>query len=428
MNTDGSINKADKVGDLTNIPLEFGSEWLYTDGRGSEMKNYLYKRRLLDAIDLDDKDALWLSAYEQPRTFIQSINSNTGAITTDAMLDEEVTTLRNQVWMDFVDFKDKLEDDHSYYTAAEQYKIEAGLNERERNYLDLVIDIAEIDYIGESKDIDASSHSHDGEAYQTHYMGTRGVGYGNVAAQVASPIMPFVSLNSKVTHVDQENGQNIVVKYLENGETKQATTRAILVTVSLGVLKAGTINFTPNLPQGKQEAIDGMGFGSMNKIVLQWYNETDLVWPKDKLWFNLITPAESMSRRWTTWYNPYKYKTKPILIGWCGGDEAKHMETQTDEEVLNDAMTNLRHMFPTIKSPDRILISRWGKEEHIRGTYSFGVVNRSFTRDMKTLGERHENVWFAGEATSGRSWQGTTVGAWLTGEQKARDIIAHLQL
>ena len=170
-----------------------------------------------------------------------------------------------------------------------------------------------------------------------------------------------------------------------------------------------------------------MGFGSMNKIVLQWYNETDLVWPKDKLWFNLITPTESLSK-WATWYNPYKYKTKPILIGWSGGDEAKYMETQTDEEVLNDAMTNLRHMFPTIKSPDRILISRWGKEEHIRGTYSFGVVNRSFTRDMKTLGERHENVWFAGEATSGRSWQGTTVGAWLTGEQKAREIIAHLQL
>lgn len=165
MNTDGSINKADKVGDQTNIPLEFGSEWLYIDGRGSEMKNYLYERRLLDAIDLDDKDALWLSAYEQPGTYIQSINSDTGAITTDALLDEEVSNLRNQVWMNFVDFKGKLEDDHSYYTAAEKYKIEAQLNEREQNYLDLVIDIAEIDYIGESKDIDVSSHSHDGEAY-----------------------------------------------------------------------------------------------------------------------------------------------------------------------------------------------------------------------------------------------------------------------
>lgn len=40
---------------------------------------------------------------------------------------------------------------------------------------------------------------------------------------------------------------------------------AALVTVPLGVLKKGSINFQPPLPSRKQEAIDRMGFGILNK-------------------------------------------------------------------------------------------------------------------------------------------------------------------
>ena len=49
------------------------------------------------------------------------------------------------------------------------------------------------------------------------------------------------------------------------------------------------------------------------------------------------------------------------------------MEEQTDEEVLDDAMANLKIMFPTISKPDRVVVARWGKEENILGTYSYKV-------------------------------------------------------
>ena len=412
VNSDGSTNQADKVNDLSNVPIEMGSEWLYYDGAVySEMEDYLIKNQLLDNIDLGYKDDLWLSAYTQPLTYIQSIDADTGNITIESISDEEVLNLRQQVWKRFLNFKDNLTGDQSYYTAAEKYKVETNLTELQTNYLDMVIDVAEIDYIGESDELNIKSHSHNGKAHPTHYMGYRGVGYGNVASSVASPIMPKVCFNSKVTHVNQEDENDIVVKYVdENGETKEVTTRAVLSTVSLGVLKAGTINFTPSLPQRKQEVINGMGFGSMNKVVLMWDNEADIVWPKDKLWFNLITPTFDSSGKFTTWYNPYIFKTAPVLVGWIGGDEAKYMENQSDEEVINDALTNLRQMFPNITKPDRFLISRWGKEEHILGTYAFATVGRSFSNDMRILGERVGNVWFAGEATAGKNWYGTTAG------------------
>ena len=41
---------------------------------------------------------------------------------------------------------------------------------------------------------------------------------------------------------------------------------AVLVTVPVGVLKKGTIAFEPPLPQVKQDVIQRMGFGLLNKV------------------------------------------------------------------------------------------------------------------------------------------------------------------
>lgn len=40
---------------------------------------------------------------------------------------------------------------------------------------------------------------------------------------------------------------------------------AVVVTVPLGVLKAGTISFHPPLPEWKTQAINNLGFGLLNK-------------------------------------------------------------------------------------------------------------------------------------------------------------------
>jgi monoamine oxidase len=41
---------------------------------------------------------------------------------------------------------------------------------------------------------------------------------------------------------------------------------AVVVSVPLGVLKAGSIAFRPALPPWKQEAISRLGFGDLNKV------------------------------------------------------------------------------------------------------------------------------------------------------------------
>jgi hypothetical protein len=43
---------------------------------------------------------------------------------------------------------------------------------------------------------------------------------------------------------------------------------AVVVTLPLGVLKAGMVRFDPPLPPRKQSAIDRLGFGALNKVLL----------------------------------------------------------------------------------------------------------------------------------------------------------------
>ena len=74
--------------------------------------------------------------------------------------------------------------------------------------------------------------------------------------------------------------------------SKSATAEydAVVVTVPLGVLKAGTIQFTPALPANKQKAIQRLGMGTLDKIYLQF---DDPFWDKEP--HLLITPFTDFS-------------------------------------------------------------------------------------------------------------------------------------
>ena len=252
-------------------------------------------------------------------------------------------------------------------------------------------------------------------------MSVPGVGFGNTAATFAAPFSSVIELGSKVSEINHEDPNNVVVSFTKDGVSRRLSSRTVLVTVPLGVLKAGTVSFQPSLPAYKQEVIEKMGFGVFNKCAMQWDEAADAVWA-DEEWFELMTPGEPSSQKWTTFYNPTKRKGIPTLVGFIGGKDAAAIESQTDEEVLDDVMTNLRAMFPDITRPDRVVISRWGKEENARGVYTFKTVGRDFVDDSQKLRRRVGNVFFAGEATSD-GWYGSTVGAWESGEEAAEDMI-----
>ena len=101
-------------------------------------------------------------------------------------------------------------------------------------------------------------------------------GFAQVAARLAQGL--DVRLGQPVTAVRwTADGVEVVAEK----ETVQAD-RAI-VTLPLGVLKAGTVQFSPELPAAKLRAIQAIGVGAVHKVVLRfekqfWNNDEQASW------------------------------------------------------------------------------------------------------------------------------------------------------
>jgi len=176
------------------------------------------------------------------------------------------------------------------------------LNNDNQQFLNLIEDVSEIEYTGDSSQLDLNQIEFfpPGYTIETHYMSIPGMGFGNIAAKYAAPFEKKIKLNSKVFEIDdteQDAGgeKPVIIKYVENDVIKTVKANTVLVTASLGVLKSGSINFVSRLPDWKQESIDNMGFGVVNKCIMSWNNDGDYVWPRDKLWYLLVTPDDETS-------------------------------------------------------------------------------------------------------------------------------------
>jgi len=66
-----------------------------------------------------------------------------------------------------------------------------------------------------------------------------------------------------------------------------------LCAVPLGVLKAGSIEFKPSLPDRKQNVIDRLGFGVINKVALEWEAP---FWPKENDFFGIVRYCDEYKR------------------------------------------------------------------------------------------------------------------------------------
>ena len=426
---DDTINDASKLNNMANIPIDLGGEWSYSY---NDMEETLISEGYTDNIEMySDRDQyLDLFTAQYYLQLQNDVNSNA----VQALTDTEASQLR-VIWNEYLDFrKDLLESTPdgealSVADAAEQFKQSITLNNAQLQYFNLILNAGQIDYTADISELNLEDYKWNSESNtcEMTYLSQVGVGFGNVADHYAKQhTSDTIKTNSRVTEINYEDPDITIISYTENGDTtKKIAARTVLMTVSLGVLKAGTINFVPTLPDWKQDVIDKMGFGVMNKWIGVW--DAANVWPNDGgKWFQLITPEDDTSGKWTSFFNPTEFKDGvPTLIGWIGGDDAWEMEDQTDEEVTDDVMKNLQVLFPGITRPDRVLVTRWGKENNIYGTYTFKPVGRDYKEDSQALRRNIGRIRFAGESTD-TVWYGTTYGAWMTGEEEAREMVTEI--
>lgn len=234
----------------------------------------------------------------------------------------------------------------------------------------------------------------------------------------------------------------------ENGQTFEAD--HVIVTVSLGVLKehAKTM-FDPTLPEKKLSAIDDLGFGIVNKIFLFfeksfWPDDcagVQLVWkegPEDKEVYEDLSEGEDWKQTWfkkiTGFDTVARHPT--ALCGWITGREALYMESLQDREIQEVCVRLLRSStgWP-VPEVSKTLISRWGSDPQVRGSYTFvpdsvdGVeAHKALASPLppkhRSRGRKNLQVLFAGEATHVNFYT-TTHGAYLSGQREAERLISY---
>ncbi|KAM4702918.1 peroxisomal N(1)-acetyl-spermine/spermidine oxidase-like [Rhinophrynus dorsalis] len=219
----------------------------------------------------------------------------------------------------------------------------------------------------------------------------------------------------------------------------------VIVTVPLGFLKKQARDFLhPPLPSHKLEAIQNMGFGTNNKIMLEfdepfWDPECksiQLVWEGES---PLAAPQINLQKEWVKKLAGFVVLQPPeqlghVLSGFIAGEESEFMETLTDDEILT-TMTALLRQFtgnPELPAPISVLRSRWHSQPYTRGSYSYVAVGSS-GEDVDILAQplpeegdlaKPLQVLFAGEATH-RIFYSTTHGALMSGRREAERLIAH---
>lgn len=217
-----------------------------------------------------------------------------------------------------------------------------------------------------------------------------------------------IRLGHRVTKIMRRyNGVKVTT---ENGDTFVAD--AAVIAVPLGVLKAGIVKFEPRLPDWKQEAINDLGVGIENKIILHF---DKVFWPNVEF---LGVVAET-SYGCSYFLNLHKATGHSVLVYMPAGQLAKDIEKMSDEAAANFAVMQLQRILPDASPPIHYLVSRWGSDINSLGSYSYDIVGKP--HDLyERLRVPVDNLFFAGEATS-MSYPGSVHGAFSTGVMAAED-------
>ncbi|MBY0585677.1 FAD-dependent oxidoreductase [bacterium] len=233
-------------------------------------------------------------------------------------------------------------------------------------------------------------------------------GYDRIVEHLASGLT--IDRGVVVEEIDS-TAEPIVVR------TKVGSRRAhqVVVTVPLGVLQQGQIQFKPGLPPEKRTAIRSLGMGHVSKIAIRF---SRLFWPKREILLFARDMGMSLEA-----YHLGLWNNQPVLQTYQAGTEALLEEKSSDDERIKRIVATLRRAFPTeLIEPVDHHATNWSTDPFSRGAYSYVKVGSTpLQRDDLAL-PIDGKIFFAGEATHS-DHPATVHGAYLSGVREARRIL-----
>jgi monoamine oxidase len=222
-----------------------------------------------------------------------------------------------------------------------------------------------------------------------------------------------IQLNQRVSKIDYSNSK---AKISHNGTITEAD--YVLVTVPLGVLKSGNIQFDPALPTAKQTAIQKVGMNCVNKFLLTWNTP---FW--DNKQYICYTPETRDKFNYFVNVNKFHPSVNGLMT-FAYSNYARQTEAMTDAQIIDEIMLHLKDIYGnSIPNPTNMLRTKWQTNENSYGAYSFTQVGTEMRHFDDLAEEVNDRLFFAGEHTEA-DYFSTAHGAYLSGIREADKIIS----
>jgi monoamine oxidase len=238
-------------------------------------------------------------------------------------------------------------------------------------------------------------------------------GFGNLVAAWGADVA--VTLNTRAEKITQ-TPQGVTV------ETSKGTIngRAVILTVSTGMLASGEIRFVPELPDWKTMAITGLPMGTENKIGLHF--DTDVFGSEGR-------------GHYSTWNDDgTAAKIDVSVMGFnkavifVGGRSAIALEELGPTAMQDYAVDRVADLFGNDirKHVDHSITTAWSIDPWTRGSWACAQPGQAHQR-ANLARPVEDRLFFAGEATASGA-QGTCHGAYESGIRAAREAARHLTM
>ncbi|MEX2296207.1 MAG: NAD(P)/FAD-dependent oxidoreductase [Dongiaceae bacterium] len=234
-------------------------------------------------------------------------------------------------------------------------------------------------------------------------------GYGRFIAGMADGVP--VQTSTPVTTI-RWGGANGVTVETPSGNIQA---KAVIVTVSTGVLAAESIRFDPPLPTEKQRAIEDLPMGLVAKIALE-FDGSSRFGLRENDWLSYTRDSNEVAY-FLSW--PFGDN---LMIGTVGGKFAWDLTRAGEAAAIDFALGELRRLFgPEVDQHFvRGVFTGWGSDQDVRGAFAIARPGGCAAREQ--LAQPVENrLFFAGEALGG-GMATTAGGAFVNGRQVAASV------
>lgn len=375
--------------DFADIPVEFGAELIH--GRSAEVNTWEWVRKL------------GLATWHWNKTADSMIRTEDGAWLTMGQarrLSPELDLTRS--W-DLGDVPEPIDEEN-----LATYLKRIGFSDLQLRYVQRSFANAEGDSMTY---LNAKAHAHlfkdsDGQDDYSDYRILDG--YDSYYRELAAGL--DIRLNKVVSRI---NWSDAIAVSTAEGETVAAD--VAVLTLPVGVLKAGAVKFHPALPRSKREALAGLQMGPVMKMVYQFAGpildrSIGAIYAKDNppMWWSPSLGREDGDTVWTAFFT---------------GDYAREMLELGEGAALQKGLDTLRR---EISQPDlQYLKARWinwPEDEFARGGYSVCLPGHYSAREK--LAMPTPPIYWAGEASAPHHLTAMVHGAYFTGQRAAGEIIA----